>query len=40
MLLGILVAYIVVDVASDGRLDGSLYRAIRAEFAVSRAPAP
>ena len=40
MLLGILLAYIVLDVVSDGRLDGSLYRAIRAEFAVSGEPAP
>jgi hypothetical protein len=37
MLLGILIAYIVLDVATDGRLDGSLYRAIRAEFVHDRA---
>ena len=37
MLLGIAIAYIVLDVASDGRLDGSLYHAIRAEFTQSRA---
>ena len=29
MLLGIALAYIVLDVASNGRLDGSLYHAIR-----------
>ncbi len=40
MLLGVLIAYIVLDVASDGRLDGSLYRAIRAEFAASGHRAP
>jgi hypothetical protein len=40
MLLGVLIAYIVLDVASDGRLDGSLYRAIRAEFAAGHARVP
>ena len=40
MLLGLLIAYIVLDVASDGHLDGSLYHAIRAEFAAGRSHTP
>jgi hypothetical protein len=36
MLLGIALAYIALDVASDGRLDGSLYQAIRAHVVESR----
>jgi hypothetical protein len=37
VLLGMALAYIAVDVATDGRLDGSLYRLIRAEFGQSPA---
>jgi hypothetical protein len=37
MLLGILLAYIALDVATDGRLDGSLYRAIRSHITDGRA---
>ena len=40
MLLGVLIAYIVLDVASDGHLDGSLYRAIRAEFVAGHTRVP
>lgn len=36
MVLGAALAYIALDVAADGRLDGSLYRALRSHFAESR----
>jgi hypothetical protein len=37
MLLGIALAYIALDVASDGQLDGSLYHAIRNHVTEGRA---
>jgi hypothetical protein len=36
MLLGVALAYIVLDVVSDGRIDGSLYEAIRSHLAETR----
>jgi hypothetical protein len=37
MILGIALAYIALDVAIDGRLDGSLYQAIRSHITETRA---
>jgi hypothetical protein len=37
MLLGIALAYIALDVASDGHLDGSLYHALRSHITEGRA---
>ena len=36
MILGVALVYIALDVVADGRLDGSLYRAIRTHITESR----
>jgi hypothetical protein len=37
MILGVALAYIAIDVVTDGHLDGSFYRAIRDHIEQSRA---